>query len=167
MLAKSLRALPAAAAAVLLGACASDVGNGGLFSTASVAPATPEVASMSKPKVDPQCVTLASQIETLRKEGTIDRLEKAAAGKSDKVQVKRTAIAKQAELNKANVEFQVKCAPRIPTTNEAAAPAAAPQTVAAAPAAAAAKSVATKAVAKAAPAAPTGVTVVPAAPKVQ
>jgi RecB family exonuclease len=162
MLAKSLRIIPATAAAVLLAACASDTG-GGLFSTASVVPPAIEAPSATRTKVDPQCVTLASQIENLRKEGTIDRLEKTATGKTDKVQVKRTAIAKQAELNKANAEFQLKCAPRIPTTQEASAPSA-PATPAAA---AAVAKVATKAVAKVAPAATSGVTVVPAVPKIQ
>lgn len=155
---KSLRILPALCAAMLLAACASDGGTG-LFSTASVSPSEPETkVAAARPKIDPQCVTLASQIEAIRQEGSIERLEKVAAGKTANVQVKRAAIAKQAELNKANAEFQVKCAPRIPT--EAAAPAA-PATVAAAPAAAAAA----KATAKAA--ATSGVTVVPSAPKVQ
>jgi mRNA-degrading endonuclease toxin of MazEF toxin-antitoxin module len=165
MLAKSLRIIPATAAAILLAACASDGGSGGLFSTASVVPPAIE-APAAKAKVDPQCVTLASQIDTLRKEGTIERLEKVAAGKGDKVQVKRTAIAKQAELNKANAEFQVKCASRIPAAQEAAAPAAAAKPIATAAAATAAPAVA-KAAAKAAPAAATGVTVVPSQPKVQ
>jgi hypothetical protein len=162
MLAKSLRVIPATAAAILLAACASDTG-GGLFSTASVVPPAMEAPMAPKAKVDPQCVTLASQIDNLRKEGTIDRLEKVAAGKGDKVQVKRTAIAKQAELNKANAEFQVKCAPRIPMNQEAAAPAAPANPAAAA----AVAKVATKAAAKVAPAATSGVTVVPAVPKVQ
>src|SRR6185369_16177862 len=69
--------------------------NSGLdFSTGSVASATAL-------KTDPMCVSLANQISTLKGDGTIDRLEKAAAGKSAKVQVKREALQKQAELNKA------------------------------------------------------------------
>jgi hypothetical protein len=65
-------------------------------------------------KTDPMCVSLANQISTLKGDGTINRLEKAAAGKSAKVQVKREALQKQAELNKANTDFQVRCGPTIP-----------------------------------------------------
>ena len=142
----TLRLTPIFAVAVLLGACASD-GNSP-FSTASVVPA--EVAkSPAKAKTDPACVTLASQIDRLRKEGTIERLEKVAAGKGDNVQVKRTALAKQAELNKANAEFQAKCAPKIPASQDAKAPMAAPTVTAAVAAPAAAAAVAKAPVAKA------------------
>lgn len=158
--------IPALATSILLGACAGD--GAGLFQTASVAPlAEPATAAAPKSRVDPACVTLASQIEGLRKEGTIDRLEKVAAGKGDNVQVKRTALAKQAELNKANADFQAKCGPRIPTSTQAATPAAATTTVAAAAAtsaADAAKSAAAKTAPKAAAAAAaSGVTVAPSA----
>ncbi len=87
-------------------------GNGDLGITSSV---TPEKTAAAAPRVDPVCASLASQIDTLRQEGSIDRLEKAAAGKSSSVQVKRTALAKQAELNKANADFQAKCGPGIST----------------------------------------------------
>lgn len=161
----TLRLTPIFAVAVLLGACASD-GNSP-FSTASVVPA--EVATPAKAKTDPACVTLASQIDGLRKEGTIERLEKVAAGKGDNVQVKRTALAKQAELNKANAEFQAKCAPKIPASQDAKAPMAAPTVTAAVAAPAAAAAVAKAPVAKAvtkAVAAPSGVTVAaPAKPQ--
>jgi hypothetical protein len=62
-------------------------------------------------KTDPACVSLASQINTLKGDGTIERLEKAADGKSVKVSVKRSALQKQAELNKAYAEFQTRCGP--------------------------------------------------------
>lgn len=75
---------------------------------------TASVASATALKTDPMCVSLANQISTLKGDGTIDRLEKAAAGKSAKVQVKREALQKQAELNKANADFQVRCGPTIP-----------------------------------------------------
>ena len=85
--------------------------NSGLdLSTASVA----TDKSATALKTDPMCVSLANQISTLKGDGTIDRLEKAAAGKSAKVQVKREALQKQAELNKANADFQVRCGPTIP-----------------------------------------------------
>jgi len=85
------------------------------LSTASVAPVKVAVA----PKIDPACVALSNQIDTLRSEGSVERLEKAAAGKTSSVQVKRTALAKQAELNKANADFQMKCGPLIPKAQTA------------------------------------------------
>lgn len=64
-------------------------------------------------KTDPVCVSLASQINTLKGDGTIDRLEKAADGKTVKVSVKRSALQKQAELNKAYADFQTRCGPKV------------------------------------------------------
>ena len=120
------------ALAALSGGCAND-GSG--LATASVAPDKVALA----PKVDPVCASLASQIDTLRKEGTVERLERAAAGKTANVQVKRTSLAKQAELNKANADFQTKCGPQMPKAQTAqAAPAAAIAAAQSAPLAAAA-----------------------------
>jgi len=65
-------------------------------------------------KTDPVCVSLASQITTLKGDGTIERLEKAADGKTAKVSIKRTALQKQAELNKAYADFQMRCGPKVP-----------------------------------------------------
>lgn len=107
------------AAAVLVAGCSSD----GAITTSTVAPTA---AAFSAPKVDPACVTLAAQIDTLRKEGKTDRLEKAATGKTTTVPVKRTALAKQAELNKANADFQAKCSTVTPRPTTAQAPVAAP-----------------------------------------
>ena len=107
---------------LLAGGCASD--GGGLMSTSSVG--ADKVAAA--PKVDPVCVALSGQIDTLRKEGAVEGLEKASIGKSASVKVTRASLAKQAELNKANSEFQAKCGPIIPK----------PQTAQAAPAASAA-----------------------------
>jgi hypothetical protein len=96
-----------AVAAVLAGGCA----NSGLdLSTASV---TTE-KTVTAQKTDPVCVSLATQINALKGDGTIERLEKAASGKSAKVAVKREALQKQAELNKANADFQTRCGPTIP-----------------------------------------------------
>lgn len=156
-----IRCMSVGVATLLLGACAGDGAN--VFQTASVSPPPVKVdaATTRTSRVDPACVTLASQIEGLRKDGSIDRLEKVATGKGAAVQVKRTTVAKQAELNKANAEFQFKCGPRISASQQAAAtPAtssAAAATVAAAPTAAA------KTTAKAAATAPSGVTVAPSA----
>lgn len=141
----------AIALAALAGGCANDGTN--IFQTGSLAqPAA--VAAPAKP--DPVCVTLASQIDALRKDGTVDRLEKAADGKTTAVSVQRAALGKQAQLNKLNADFIAKCGPAMPQA--ATAPAAAPAQPAAAPAKTAAVAPAkTKAAAK-----DTGVTVVPA-----
>jgi hypothetical protein len=105
-------------AAGLMGGCSNaDLG----LSTQSLGP--DKVAA----KTDPACVSLASQINTLKGDGTIERLEKAADGKTTKVSVKRTALQKQAELNKAYADFQTRCGPNIPNQATAqATPAAAP-----------------------------------------
>ncbi len=105
------------AAAILAGALGAGCANDGNLSTAGI---SPEKAAMQQAaKVDPACVSLASQIDTLRKEGAVDRLEKAAEGKGASVKVKRTSLAKQAELNKANADFQTKCGPKIPAAQTA------------------------------------------------
>ena len=58
----------------LLAGCASDV-------AACSAQRPQRHPFPERPKVDPACVTLTSQIDTLRKEGIADRVEKAAAKK--------------------------------------------------------------------------------------
>lgn len=118
------RLLPALALGVLVTGCASD-DVGGLFSTAAITPAAPPAATVAAtpaPRVDAACLQLAGQIDHLKKDGTIEKLEKVAGGKSTSVQVKRAAIAKQAELNKANADYIAKCGPSASRT--AAAPAA-------------------------------------------
>lgn len=95
------------AAAVLAAGGCSNLGD---LSTSSVNSGTPALAQ----KTDPVCVSLASQISTLRGDASIEKLEKAAAGKGSKVEVKRTTLQKQAELNRANSDFQMRCGPQLP-----------------------------------------------------
>jgi len=100
-----LRSMAAVAGLGLLAAgCSAD---GGL-----------QTASINKPAeqaaVDPTCVALANQIDILRKEGNIEKLEQAATGKGASVKVKREALAKQAELNRVNADFQGRCGPKMP-----------------------------------------------------
>jgi predicted small lipoprotein YifL len=83
-----------------LAGCAND--GPALFSEAGFFGPTATASIPNKPKVDPACQTLVSQIGALRQEGIADKVEKAAAKK-----YKMTA----AELNKANAEFQGKCSP--------------------------------------------------------
>ncbi len=118
-------------AAGLTCGCA-DGSNFGL-STQSLGPDT------TAAKTDPVCVSLASQINTLKGDGTIERLEKAGDGKTVKVSVKRSALQKQAELNKAYADFQTRCGPKVPAQTAQAQPAApAAQTASTQPAAPAA-----------------------------
>ena len=101
----------AALGATLLAGCSSDGGIlGTSLTTQSIgtnAGATPVVAAA--PKVDPACYSLSQRIDMLRKEGVTDRLEKASVGKTSTVAVKRASLAQEAELDKANAEFQAKC----------------------------------------------------------
>lgn len=105
-----------AALAAIAGLLAAGCANDGTLTTAAI---TPKPAESKVAAVDPACATLASQIDTLRKDGSVERLEKAAAGKGKSVEVKRDALAKQAELNKANAEFQAKCGPKLPAATTA------------------------------------------------
>jgi PBP1b-binding outer membrane lipoprotein LpoB len=102
--------------AMALAGCANDgILGGSHFSTASVS---------ETPKVDPACVMLTSQIETLRKDGIADKIEKAAA-KKYKMMV--ADLIKADQLNKANAEFQMKCStitPKAAMTSASLAPSA-------------------------------------------
>jgi hypothetical protein len=74
-------------------------------------------------KADPACVTLASNIEALRKEGIADKIEKAAA---KRYKMTQADLKKADQLTKANAEFQGRCSnvtPKATTTTAAAAPA--------------------------------------------
>jgi len=111
---------------LMLAGCAMEGGDG-LFTTGSLTGSANQAAAESK--TDPACITLASRIETLRKEGVQDKIEKAAA---KRYKMTQADLGKADQLNKANAEFQSRCStvtPR-PTTAEApaaSAPAAAPK----------------------------------------
>ena len=144
------------AAAAAAGGCAND-GGPGLFSTGALGD-TKTVAA-AKPAIDPACGTLAAQIDKLHQDGSVDRLEKAADGKTPDVKVKRASLATQAQLNKVNADFIAKCGPNLPKTAMAT-----PATPVPAKVAQAATAKATAAVAAAAPVDKNaGVTVVPPA----
>jgi hypothetical protein len=99
---------------VMLAGCAGDSADG-LFTTGSLSTAA------AAPKADPVCVTLATSIDGLRKEGIAEKIEKAAAKK-----YKMTAadLRKADQLTKANADFQQRCSTIPPKpTNAQAAPA--------------------------------------------
>jgi hypothetical protein len=98
--------------ALLLAGCSSTSGlfGGNALTTQSISTSPTNAQTVAAaPKVDPACYSIAQRIETLRRDGLTERLEKAAAGKSSTVSVKRTSLAQAAELDKANAEFQAKC----------------------------------------------------------
>jgi hypothetical protein len=111
----------AALSALSLAACAD--GSTGLLSTASLG--TPAPVAAAAPQPDAACVALTARIDTLRREGVVERVEKASAGKTKTVTVKRESLAKITELDKANAEFQAKCALPLTTASVRPAPTAA------------------------------------------
>lgn len=114
----------------LMAGCASE-GNilgGSTVTTSSVAPAATTAPLAMAPKVDPACVALTAQIDTLRKDGVTERIEKVSAGKTKTVSVKRASLVKMTELDKANAEFQAKCSTLTPKPAQSAAITPAPPT---------------------------------------
>jgi hypothetical protein len=92
-----------------LAGCANMEGFGNSsMTTASVAP---------QPKIDPACIVLASQIDTLRGEGVPDKIAKAA---TNKYKMKSADLVKADQLNKANAEFQAKCSTLPPRPDQSA-----------------------------------------------
>lgn len=98
----------------LMAGCASD----GSLTTSSIGGSTQTAAAASK--IDPVCLALTTKIDALRQEGITERIEKASTGKTSSVSVKRESLAKMAELDKANAEFQAKCG-TVPRANKTAA----------------------------------------------
>jgi hypothetical protein len=103
-------AFRAATAAVLLtgallGGCAGDNSEGGLFTTGALGDQQ-ATAKVEPVKVDPACIALTSRIEGLRKEGIADKVEKASA---KKYKMTQADLSKADQLNKANAEFQARC----------------------------------------------------------
>lgn len=78
----------------LFGSSSSDV------TTSSLSPA------QTAQKVDPACGNLALEIDTLRREGVAEKVEKAAA---KKYKMTSTDLTKANQLNKVNADYQEKC----------------------------------------------------------
>jgi hypothetical protein len=99
---------------VLLAGCAE--GNDGLFTTGSL---TGGPQSAASEKTDPACMSLATRIEALRKDGIPDKIEKAAA---KRYKMTQADLSKADQLTKANAEFQARCSnvKTAPVTAEAA-----------------------------------------------
>lgn len=114
----ALAGVVAIAAAAFMGGCANDGNVLGGLTTASLA-SEPEAVAKADSKVDPQCAALVTKIDTLRKEGTPERIEKASTGKGATAQVKRQSLAKITELDKANAEYQARCSKLTPAQQAA------------------------------------------------
>jgi hypothetical protein len=112
-----MKALSASAVAILatltFAGCAQD---GTLTTGALDSSMTPTAGP--DPKNDPVCLTLASQIEALKKDGVPEKVSKAAA---KKYKMKTADLAKADELNKAHAEFQARCSAYPPSADIAAA----------------------------------------------
>jgi hypothetical protein len=121
----------AVAVCLLVAGCAQD----GTLSTNGLNTSSIEQkkAAEQAEKNNAECMTIASQIETLHRDGAAAKVTKAA---SKKYKMKAADLAKADELNKANAEFQGKCS-NYPPPTIAAAPEATPGSAAATPAAAA------------------------------
>jgi hypothetical protein len=113
MTAHQVRTIAIVSLTVMAAGCSQDgtifPGSGGM-NTSSV----DQTSAQSGSKSNPLCLTLASQIDALNKEGIPDKVSKAAI---KKYKLKGSDIAKADELNKANSEFQTKCSdyPPAPT----------------------------------------------------
>ena len=109
-------------AGMLLAGCAGD-GNDGLFTTGALS------GTQTAAKADPACVTLSASIDSLRKEGVAEKIEKAAA---KKYKMTATDLKKADQLTKANADFQARCSvgpkPASAQASSAPAGAAAPKT---------------------------------------
>jgi hypothetical protein len=99
-----MKACSAPTAAILVALLAAGCAQDGTLTTGGLNTSAIDQAGASKS--DPACLTLAAQIEALNRDGTVDRVSKAAA---KKYTLKTADLAKADELNKANTEFQTKC----------------------------------------------------------
>jgi hypothetical protein len=89
---------------IVLAGCS---GTDNLFNTSSSSDVTTSSLTQNQAqKVDPACGSLALEIDTLRREGVADKIEKAAA---KKYKMTPADLGKANQLNKANADFQAKC----------------------------------------------------------
>jgi len=120
-------------AGLMLAGCAGD-SNDGIFTTGTLG-TSQTAAAPPEARVDPACVTLASRIDGLRKEGVGDKIEKAA---TKKYKMTQADLGKADQLTKANAEFQLRCSTVTPSSVQASSsPVTRPPAVKAAPKAAA------------------------------
>ena len=102
MIRAAAKALTLAGVTVALAGCAGDGEN--IFTTGAL-------GTSAEAKLDPMCVTLASRIEALRKEGIAEKIEKAAA---KKYKLTQSDLNTADQLTKANADFQLRCSTIMP-----------------------------------------------------
>jgi hypothetical protein len=128
----SLMSRAASQVLILAGLVLTGCANGGdnIFTTGALGSSS---AAAAAPEADPACVTLASRIETLRREGVAEKIEKAAA---KQYKLKQADLVKADQLTKSNAEFQLRCSTVAPAATQlsSAAPATAAKSAAAKPA---------------------------------
>jgi hypothetical protein len=90
---------------VLLAGCAGD-GSDNIFTTGAIGNHA-KTARAAEPNVDAACISLATRIDGLRREGIAGKIEKASV---NKYKMTQGDLAKADQLIKANAEFQIKCA---------------------------------------------------------
>ena len=117
MLVRSFVISALAAGSALLAGC-SDTSS--MFGNNSANLTTASVAPVSAPKVDPACTALTAQIDTLRKEGVPEKIEKASL---KKYKITTADLTKADQLNKSNTDFQTKCTSYKPSVAAVSAPA--------------------------------------------
>ena len=78
----------------------------GLNSSSSSEVTTSSMTPTQAQKIDPACGNLALEIDTLRREGVAEKVEKAAA---KKYKMSAADLTKANQLNRANADFQTKC----------------------------------------------------------
>ena len=108
--------LALALAGLMLAGCSGE-GTDGIF-TGSLANNT-QNAPAPEARIDPICVSLVSRIDTLRREGVGDKIEKAAA---KRYKMTSADLGKVDQLTKANAEFQMRCSTITPSNTATQAP---------------------------------------------
>ena len=95
----------------LVSGCALNAGDLGRSDTitSSINTNTAQPSAIAAAQPPAACVGLKQTIDALRGEGFVGTVEKAAAGQSNSVTVKREDLVKMAELAKSNAAYQKYC----------------------------------------------------------
>ena len=87
----------------LLAGCAG--GGNNILTTGAIGDQA-KTAKASEPNVNPTCISLATRIDGLRREGIAEKIEKASV---KKYKMTQGDFVKADQLIKANAEFQIQC----------------------------------------------------------
>ncbi|MGF1651576.1 MAG: hypothetical protein ACFCUN_14120 [Hyphomicrobiaceae bacterium] len=103
MVSVTFRGFARLTAVVCVGVASAACSTDGVLTTSSVPPA------IEAPRADPVCQALAADIDRIRSDGTIGRLQEASTGRTTTVSVKREALARLAEFDRLNSDYRAKC----------------------------------------------------------